>query len=139
MAARRATSPRLAGTTREPQIRYDAAGPMSKPEESGSVGEWSRLAITERAEGVRISVQVRPRSSRSAIVGVREGALDVSLTAPPVDGAANAELVKLLSRALDVRQSDVQIALGASGRSKVVAVRGLKEAEARERLAGAKR
>ncbi|WP_437723668.1 DUF167 domain-containing protein [Sorangium sp. So ce861] len=112
---------------------------MSKTEESDPVAAWSRLAITERAEGVRISVQVRPRSSRSAIVGVREGALDVSLTAPPVDGAANAELVKLLSRALDVRQGDVQITLGASGRSKVVAVRGLNETEARARLAGAKR
>ena len=121
------------------QIRYDAGGEMSKPEESGAAHDWSGLAITARDEGVRISVQVRPRSSRSAIVGVREGALDVALAAPPVDGAANAELVKLLARALDVRQSDVQIALGASGRSKVVAVRGLKETEARERLAGAKR
>lgn len=112
---------------------------MSKPEESDPVDAWNRLAITERAEGVRISVQVRPRSSRSAIGGVREGALDVALTAPPVEGAANAELVKLLARALDVRQSDVQIALGASGRSKVVAVRGLNETEARMRLSGAKR
>lgn len=139
MAVRRATLPRLAGTTRELQIRYDGNGQMSKPEESDPVGSWSRLAITERAEGVRISVQVRPRSSRSAIAGVREGALDVSLAAPPVDGAANAELVKLLARALDVRQSDIQIALGASGRSKVVAVRGLNETEARMRLSGAKR
>ncbi|XXX75982.1 DUF167 domain-containing protein [Sorangium sp. So ce134] len=112
---------------------------MSKPEESEPIDAWSRLEITERAEGVRISVQVRPRSSRSAVIGVREGALDVSLTAPPVDGAANAELIKLLARALDVRQSDVQIALGASGRSKVVAVRGLNETEARKRLAGAQR
>ncbi|KYF57092.1 hypothetical protein BE08_28385 [Sorangium cellulosum] len=112
---------------------------MSKTEESGAANDWSRLAINERDDGVRISVQVRPRSSRSAIVGVREGALDVALAAPPVDGAANAELVKLLARALDVRQSDVQIALGTGGRSKVVAVRGLKVTEARERLAGAKR
>ncbi|WP_437926680.1 DUF167 domain-containing protein [Sorangium sp. So ce291] len=112
---------------------------MSKPEESGADHDWGRLAITQRDEGVRISVQVRPRSSRSAVIGVREGALDVALTAPPVDGAANAELVKLLARALDVRQSDVQIALGASGRSKVVSVRGLRETEARKRLAGAKR
>ncbi|WP_437811805.1 DUF167 domain-containing protein [Sorangium sp. So ce1078] len=112
---------------------------MSKPEESDPIGAWSRLAITERAEGVRISVQVRPKSSRSAIVGVREGALDVSVAAPPVDGAANTELIKVLARALDVRQSDVEIALGASGRSKVVAVRGLNETEARKRLSGAKR
>ena len=86
-----------------------------------------------------LSVRVTPRAGRTAIAGMRDGVLHVKLAAAPVEGAANAELVKLLSRALDVRQSDVQIALGASGRSKVVAVRGLKEAEARKRLAGAKR
>lgn len=111
---------------------------MSKPEESGVVGDWSRLAISERADDIRISVQVRPKSSRSALLGVREGILDVALTAPPVDGAANAELVRLLARALGVPRSAVEIAHGASGRSKVVAIRGLTGTEARARLAKAK-
>jgi uncharacterized protein len=111
---------------------------MSKAEESGTPADWSRLTIGERAEGVRISVQVRPRSSRSAILGVREGALDVALTSPPVDGAANDELVKLLARALDVRRGDLEIAVGATGRSKVIAVRGVDAAGARARLAKAK-
>ena len=72
--------------------------------------------LNERAGGVRFSVHVRPRSSRSAILGVREGALDVALTAPPADGAANSELVKLLARALEVRRGDVSIVVGASSR-----------------------
>jgi uncharacterized protein len=112
---------------------------MSKAEDNAGTGEWSALAISERTEGVRISVQVRPKSSRSAILGVRDGALDIALMSPPVDGAANAELVKLLARALDVRRNDVEVALGASSRNKVVAIHGLNEAETRARLAKAKR
>jgi uncharacterized protein (TIGR00251 family) len=114
-------------------------GPMSGSEESGVIGEWGRLTISERAEGVRISVQVKPRSSRSAVLGVRDGALEAALTAPPADGAANLELVKLLARVLDVRRGDVQIVVGTSSRNKVVAVHGINAEEVRGRLARARR
>lgn len=112
---------------------------MGKAEESGVVGEWARLTISERAEGVRISVQVRPKSSRSAILGVRDGALEVALTSPPADGAANAELMKLLARDLDVKRSGVEIIVGASNRNKVIAVYGINAAEVRARLERARR
>jgi uncharacterized protein len=91
------------------------------------------LAINPREGGVRFAVQVKPRSSRSRIEGIREGALVVALTAPPVEGAANAELAKLLARALGVSRSAVTIAAGASGRRKLVDVADLEVAEA-ERL-----
>ena len=55
------------------------------------------------------------------------------------DGSANAELIKLLARALEVRNRDVEIAVGASSRSKVVAVYGVSAAEARDRLGRARR
>ena len=103
------------------------------------MGEWEALVLNERAGGVRLSVHVRPRSSRSAILGVREGALEVALTAPPADGAANSELIKLLARALEVRRGDVSIVVGASSRSKVLEVNGIRAAEARPRLSGAAR
>jgi hypothetical protein len=103
------------------------------------MGEWDRLTINERAEGVRISVQVRPRSSRSAVLGVRDGAIEVALTSPPADGAANAELVKVLARALDVQRSHVEIVIGASSRSKVIAVYGMDGAEVRARLGRSRR
>ena len=112
---------------------------MSKPEESGVVGEWDRLTIGERAEGVRISVQVRPKSSRSAILGVRDGALEVALTSPPADGAANAELMKLLARELNVRRSGVDIVVGQSSRNKVIAVYGINATEVRARLGRTRR
>ncbi len=108
-------------------------------ERDGVVGEFERLALTERGGAVRVSVHARPRSSRSAILGVREAALDVALTAPPVDGEANAELVKLLARVLEVPKTAVRVIVGASGRSKIVEVAGLDAARARLRLSEAKR
>ena len=102
-------------------------------------GEFDRLQVTDRAGAVRISVRVRPSAPRSAIVGVREGSLDVSLTAPPSGGAANSELCRILSRALGVRQTGIRIVLGASSRNKVVEVGGLAVQDVRRLLEGAKR
>ena len=115
------------------------AARMSRTEESRAVGQWDRLTIGERAEGIRVSVQVKPKSSRSALLGVRDDALEVAVTAPPLDGAANTELVKVLARVFDVRRGDVAIVVGPSSRNKVVAVYGINAAEARERLGSAKR
>lgn len=112
---------------------------MTKTEPSGLMGPWDALLMNDRAGTVRFSVHVRPRSSRSAILGVREGSLDVALTAPPADGAANAELIKLLARALDVRRGDVSILAGASSRGKLIEVNGMRTADARVRLSGAAR
>jgi uncharacterized protein (TIGR00251 family) len=112
---------------------------MTKEEPPVRAGQWSALVLDERAGGVRFSVHVRPRSSRSAILGVREGALDVALTSPPVDGAANSELVALLARALEVRRGSVSIAVGASSRGKVIEVNGILPDDARARLSGAAR
>jgi len=104
-----------------------------------TIGEWESLAITERSFGSRLSVHVRPRSARRAILGVREGALDVALTAPPAEGAANSELLAILAKALDVRRGDLSIAVGMSSRNKVIDVNGVKPEDARDRLQKAKR
>lgn|GEM_PF-100589 len=101
--------------------------------------EWDRLEMSDRAGAVRFSVHVRPRSSRSAIVGVRDGSLDVALTAPPAEGAANEELRKLLARTFDVTRRDVNIIVGVASRSKLIEVNGLSPALARELLSKAKR
>ena len=70
---------------------------------------------------------------------MREGALEVALTSPPADGAANAELLMLLARALDVRRGDLSIAVGLSSRNKVIDVNGVSPDEVRARLQKAQR
>jgi uncharacterized protein (TIGR00251 family) len=87
------------------------------------------LVVEQRAEGVRIRVRVKPRASKSRIIGVREGMLEVALAAPPVDGAANSELIYALAAALGRGKSTIEIVSGAASRSKLVAIAGLTEAE----------
>jgi hypothetical protein len=65
-----------------------------------------------------------PRASRSEIVGEHDGALRVRLAAPPVEGAANQELIRLLARALDVPRGSVEIISGQTAKLKQVRVEG---------------
>jgi uncharacterized protein len=84
---------------------------------------------------VTFGVRATPNAKKSAITGVREGALEVRVAAEPVDGAANDELVATLALALDVPRRDVHVVRGASSRIKRVEVRGLGVDEVRARLA----
>jgi uncharacterized protein (TIGR00251 family) len=85
----------------------------------------SGLRIQEGDDSVTFEVRVAPRASRNAIIGVHEGALKVALTAPPVEGAANAALRKLIAKTLSVPKSNVEIVRGERGRNKVLRVRGV--------------
>jgi len=98
--------------------------------------EGPALQVRESGDGISFAVRVKPRASRDAIEGTRDGALVVRLTAPPVEGAANAALARLLGRALGVAPSAVRIVGGATSRTKRVAVSGVGLAAAREALAG---
>jgi len=84
--------------------------------------------LSEKDGMVLVPVRVQPRSSRTELKGwnADRGAFEVRLKAPPVDGAANAELVRFLGRkVLRVPPSDLAIVRGHTGRDKTVGVRGL--------------
>ena len=83
------------------------------------------VKFTATGSAVTFAVRAQPRASRSAICGELDGALKVRLAAPPVDGAANEELVRLLAKSLGVARQQVAIAAGATGKHKVVRVSGL--------------
>lgn len=70
-------------------------------------------------------VLVVPRASRSEIVGEHNGALRVRIAAPPVDGAANDELTRILSKTFKVPRSAVQLVQGKAGRTKKVRIVGV--------------
>ena len=72
-----------------------------------------------------------PRAAVTAIVGVHGERLKVSLAAPPVDGAANAELVAFFARALGVPKRDVAIVAGETSRRKTLAIAGVTTAQVR--------
>mgnify|MGYP000038169336 FL=1 len=77
------------------------------------------------AAELTIMVRVIPRSSKSEVVGIVDGNLKVRVAAPPVDGAANAELIKVLSRHFDVARREITIISGETSRIKKVLVGGL--------------
>ena len=81
------------------------------------------------AGGVRLAVRLTPRAAHNRVDSVTTGAdgravLQIRLTAPPVEGAANAALINFLAKALDLRQSDVTIRSGQKGRLKIVDLAG---------------
>ncbi len=69
-----------------------------------------------------IAVSVVPRASKSEVVGEVNGALRVRIAAPPVDGAANEELIKVLAKKYGVAKSKVSVIGGHSSRNKRVKV-----------------
>ena len=90
--------------------------------------------VEDRAGLLRFRVRVKPRASKSRILGLREGALEVAVAAPPVDGEANSELIRTLASALGCGKSALEIVSGEGSRSKLVSITGLTEAELREKL-----
>jgi uncharacterized protein (TIGR00251 family) len=94
------------------------------------------LEIMAVPAGARFPVLVAPRASREAILGAHDGALKVALTAPPVDGEANAALVALLAKRLGVAKGNVTLVQGARSKRKTVEVAGVEPAEVAALLAG---
>lgn len=77
----------------------------------------------------RIAVRLQPRAKREEVVGVRGDAVVIRVTAPPVDGKANAALCSFVAKRAGVAKSAVEIVSGHSARDKVVEVHGV-EADA---------
>ena len=93
---------------------------------------------TRRFE-VRFAVRLTPRGGADKVEGVSpEGVLEARVSAPPVGGAANAALVRLIADELDVARSSVRLVAGASGRQKLIVVEGISPETLVERWPGLK-
>jgi uncharacterized protein (TIGR00251 family) len=90
--------------------------------------------VEEKNDAVRFRIRVSPRAKRDQIGGEHGGALKVSVTAPPVDGAANAAIIKLLAKRLKVPKRAVTIVRGEGSRDKVIAITGMDVGAIREKL-----
>jgi uncharacterized protein (TIGR00251 family) len=85
-------------------------------------------------ESCKFAVRVIPRSARTEVSGWEGDVLRVRVTAPPAGGRANAALIELLARQLDVPRSSVRIVRGLAARQKLIEVRGMTVEDARRRL-----
>lgn len=81
--------------------------------------------VEELPDGLKINVRVLPRASKNEIGEIVEGALRIKLTAPPVEGLANKQLVAFLSKEWKIPKSRIEILAGTKGRQKRIFFRGL--------------
>ena len=92
------------------------------------------IPIRDTAAGASFAVKIHPRAKKNAITGEVGDALKVALTAPPVDGKANAACIEFFAKLLKVPRSSVTIASGLTSRNKVIVVAGLAPGVVRQRL-----
>jgi uncharacterized protein len=79
-------------------------------------------------------VRLQPRARREEVVGERGGAVVIRVTAPPVDGKANAALCALVAKAAGVAPSRVSVVRGHAARDKLLRVEGVEDAALRAAL-----
>lgn len=84
------------------------------------------IGYREVSGALVFAVRVVPRASKTAVAGEHDGALKVRVAAPPVEGAANAELMRFLAKQLGVAARAVEIVGGQTSKTKVVRVVGAK-------------
>jgi uncharacterized protein (TIGR00251 family) len=85
--------------------------------------------IKEIPDGVLLKLKALPRSSRCEIIGPHGGALKIKITAPPLEGRANEEIIEFLADTLGIKKNQVTIVSGHASRQKTVAITGCNRQE----------
>ena len=83
------------------------------------------LAIRDTPGGCTLPVRVHPGARQNAITGIHDGALKISLTAPPTDGRANGALIAFLAEVLNIARTRITLVTGATSRSKTLHLEAL--------------
>jgi len=86
-----------------------------------------QIPFKKTKNGISIQVKVQPRSSRKGIEGVAGDTVKVYLTSPPAEGAANEQLIEVLSEGLGVKKSAIHIIKGLSSRHKLIEIKGVEK------------
>jgi uncharacterized protein (TIGR00251 family) len=82
------------------------------------------LIVRDSKEGAVLTVHVQPKAARTACVGIHGEALKIRVAAPPVEGAANRELIRFLARELSLPVAAVHLESGEGSRHKRVRLEG---------------
>ena len=92
------------------------------------------IDIIDKDGSVTFPIRVVPRASRSEIVGVHDGALKIRIASPPVDGAANIEIVRFLAKTFGVSKSDIFILSGETSKKKRIKITNLSKSSFEEKI-----
>ena len=74
---------------------------------------------------ITVDILVQPRASRAKIGPMHDGRIKIAVTAPPVDGEANAQVIELLARRLGIARGAIAVVAGASSRKKTLRIEGV--------------
>lgn len=77
-------------------------------------------AIEQNKDGIRLRIFLQPKASKDYIAGIHDDELKITITAPPVEGQANAHLLKFLSKSFKVSKSSIILEKGELSRHKQV-------------------
>lgn len=69
---------------------------------------------------MKIKVYIQPNSKKAGYAGLHDGLPKLKITAPPVDGAANSEIIKIFAKLLNIAKSDITISSGQASRIKIL-------------------
>ena len=86
------------------------------------------LKISEHTGYVEFEIIAKPKASRNRLDGIHDGALKISVTAPPDKGKANEAITKILASNLKISKSSISITRGAASRRKTVRIEGISQA-----------
>ncbi|MCS3603252.1 uncharacterized protein (TIGR00251 family) [Buttiauxella sp. BIGb0471] len=78
--------------------------------------------MSQTEDGLVLRLYIQPKASRDSIIGLHGDELKVAITAPPIDGKANAHLVKYLAKQFKVAKSQVLLEKGELGRHKQIKI-----------------
>mgnify|MGYP001324073158 CR=1 FL=1 len=81
--------------------------------------------ISETSGGILLPCWIQPKSSRDAVAGLYGDAVKIAITAPPVDGKANAHLCRFIAKTAGIPKSSVELASGHTSRRKVLRLKGI--------------
>ena len=88
--------------------------------------------MTQPMTAITIEILVQPRASRAKIGPMHDGRIKIAVTAPPVDGEANAAVIDLLARRLGIARGDIAVVAGAASRRKTVRIANVTEQQIEE-------
>lgn len=71
---------------------------------------------------MHLTITVKPRSSKKEVIKISETEYQVRLTASPVDGEANEQLIKVLSEYFGIAKSLITIVKGKTGKKKIIEI-----------------
>lgn len=79
-----------------------------------------QTAVEKTEDGIRLRIVLQPKASKDKIIGLHDGEVKISITAPPIDGAANAHLLRFLSKQFKVAKTAIVLEKGELNRHKQV-------------------